>query len=71
MERLKGAELATACKVLHERYERCMKTALTKDVVALDFAAPTKKCGPLFADLSEYCVEAMPAIAAKRVAKSE
>jgi hypothetical protein len=58
MERLSGDDLRLACRVTHEKYKQCVKAALVKDVVGnVDPSAPARKCGGMFADLTEYCGE--------------
>jgi hypothetical protein len=58
MEHLQGEQLRLACGVLHERYKRCVKDALVSDVLATaDAAAVTRKCGSLFANLTQFCSE--------------
>lgn len=56
MESLKGHELKLACSVLHDRYKACVATSMVKDVLAsADVNALSRKCAPLFADLTEFC----------------
>jgi hypothetical protein len=56
MEKLSGEDLKLACKVYVQRYKTCMKEALVKDVIqSIDVTAPTRKCGHLYADLTDYC----------------
>lgn len=58
MDKLSGDELKLACKVIHERYKKCVQTSFSKDLLgSLDATAPTRKCGALFADLQEFCTE--------------
>lgn len=58
MEKLNGEDLRLACRVVHEKYKRCIKEAMVNDVLGnVDPNAPTRKCGSLFADLSEFCSE--------------
>lgn len=61
MERLTAEQKVLACKVLRDKYSRCIKTSLVQDVLgAGDAGAPTRKCGAMFADLSEHCPTALP-----------
>lgn len=56
MENLSAADKAIVCQVLQERYKACVKDTLKKDVLAeLDLDAPTRKCAPLFAELTTHC----------------
>jgi hypothetical protein len=58
MDRLSGDDLRVACRVVFERYKACVKTSLLKDVVeGLDPTGPNRRCGPLFADITDYCSE--------------
>jgi hypothetical protein len=58
MDALRGDDLRLACRVVHAKYKQCVKDSLVRDVVKeLDPTAPARKCGALFADLSEYCSE--------------
>lgn len=58
MEKLEGEKLHLACKVVYERYQRCVGETMTKDVLGnLDLGAANRKCGALFADLSDFCAE--------------
>lgn len=58
MEKLKGDDLKVACTVVHERYTRCISETITKDVLGnLDMGAANRKCGALFADLTDFCGE--------------
>ena len=58
MDKLHGDDLLVACRVVHARYAACVKTALVRDVaLRLDAGAPTRKCGGLFADLTDFCGE--------------
>ncbi len=58
MDALRGEDLRVACRVVHSKYKQCVKDSLVRDVVKqLDPGAPARKCGALFADLSEYCSE--------------
>jgi hypothetical protein len=58
MESLSAADRALACRVLHERYKACVKETLKRDVLAeLDLDAPTRKCAPLFAELTTFCTD--------------
>jgi hypothetical protein len=79
MERLTGQELTLACGVMQERYKRCVKDTMVKEVLATaDATAVTRKCGSLFAELSDFCGEhlrsggghpAQPAAAQRQAAK--
>ena len=61
MDRLTSAQKQLACKVLLDRYSRCIKASLVQDVLgAGDAAAPSRKCGAMFADLGEHCSAFMP-----------
>lgn len=58
MDKLQGAELRSACTVIHERYSRCVSETVKKDVLgSLDLGATNRKCGALFADLTDFCAE--------------
>ena len=61
MEKLSGAQLELACKVLLDRYKKCVQRSLLADVfTSADVTAPTRKCAVLFSDLSEFCKELLP-----------
>jgi hypothetical protein len=56
MDQLRGDDLRLACRIVHDRYKQCVRAAVMTDVLGnLDVTAPTKKCGHLFAELSEHC----------------
>ncbi|RYG52590.1 hypothetical protein EON66_09625 [archaeon] len=58
MDKLRGDDLALACGVLQERYMACIKSSIVGDVLSsADVTAPTRKCGHLFTDITEYCAE--------------
>jgi hypothetical protein len=58
MDKLSGSDLLLACRVTRQRYAACMQASFTRDVLAQgDAAAPTRKCGSLFATLQDFCAE--------------
>jgi hypothetical protein len=56
MEKLSGEQLRLACGVMQERYKRCVKDTLVKEVLSsADATAVTRKCGSMFAELTDFC----------------
>lgn len=58
MDKLNGKQLEDACKVLDERYKRCTKDVLVKEVLS-NQSSPmrvTEVCGPIFLQLDQYCL---------------
>ena len=59
MDRLRGDELALACRVVADRYKACVKSAMLDVLASGDVDAPTKRCGALFSDLTAHCAEVL------------
>lgn len=50
-------KLRRICSVLHDRYKSCISAALPRVVTNADVNAPTRMCGPLYAQMTELCAE--------------
>jgi hypothetical protein len=58
-ERMSPPQLEKLCDVLDEKYRRCTKETLIKDVIKQQNSPMriTEVCGPIFLQFDQYCMQ--------------
>lgn len=59
LDKLTGEERTRVCSILYERYGACVTRHAARSVLSLDPDLVPAKCGALYADLAEHCVDVL------------
>ena len=71
MDDLPPGERTRLCAVLSERYRSCVTQAAGEIITRADAGVVTRRCGSLFAALSERCADEIRSGAVARVAAAK